>query len=249
MSTQGRFVWHELVTPDPKAAAPFYAELFGWKTKDVDMGGGHTYTLFQLDGVDVGGATSPMGGSVPPSWLGYATVNDVDEAAEKAKASGGKVMAGPMDIPNVGRFAVLLDPFGAALAAFKATGRPDAPEGRPPVGHFCWDDAASPDPAKAAAFYAAVWGFTVEEKDMGAHGTYHLLKRGDRMAGGLMRTATKEQPSTWFHYVAVKDIEASTKRVATLGGKVIVPATPIPNIGKFSIVADRQGATFALFGE
>ena len=109
-NTSGRFVWHELVTPDPRAALGFYSELFGWSTAEVDMGPAGKYTLLKAGGVDVGGAVAPPPGSnVSPSWLAYWSVLDVDAAAKKATSLGGKVMAPPMDIPNVGRFAVLLD--------------------------------------------------------------------------------------------------------------------------------------------
>lgn len=246
--TSGRIVWHELVTPDPKAAIGFYGELFGWTTTDMDMGPTGTYTIFKAGDRQVGGAIAPPPGkNVPPSWLAYCSVDDVDVALVKATKLGGSVMSPAMDIPNVGRFAVVLDPQGAALAPMTPA-RPDPEqEGPPPVGTFCWDELHTKDPAEAAKFYSAIYGYTVEENDMGPMGTYRVLKRGERRAGGIMKTRMAEQPSAWLHYVVVPDVDQGEKRAAGLGGKVIVPSMDIPGIGRFSVVTDRQGAAIALF--
>jgi hypothetical protein len=244
----GRIVWHELVTPDPKAALGFYGELFGWTATEMDMGAMGTYTLFKAGDIQVGGAVAPPPGkNVPPSWLGYCSVPDVEAAIATATKLGGSAMSPVIEIPNVGRFAVVLDAQGAALAPMTPA-RDDAErEGPPPVGTFCWDELHTKDPAAAVKFYSAIYGYTVEDKDMGPMGTYHILKRGERQAGGIMKARMAEQPSAWLHYVVVPDVDQGAKRAEGLGGKVIVPAMDIPGIGRFSVVADRQGATLALF--
>ena len=63
---------------------------------------------------------TPQMGDMPPAWTPYFMVTDVDASASKAKELGGQVYMGPMDIPNVGRFAVVTDPQGAAFAIFKS---------------------------------------------------------------------------------------------------------------------------------
>src|SRR5579883_1919114 len=118
--TTGRFVWHELHTGDRAKAAKFYAQLLGWETRDVPMGPGEPYTLGLLGGKDVAGITRSMGpADAPPHWLPYIAVDDVDASAAKIKALGGKTLMDPMDIPNVGRFAPVTDPQGAAFAIYK----------------------------------------------------------------------------------------------------------------------------------
>lgn len=247
-STSGRFVWHELITPDPKAALGFYGELFGWRATEMDMGPHGKYNILKSGDTDVGGATTPPpGGKVPPSWLAYASVHDVDEAAKKAVAHGGKVMSQPTTIPNVGRFAVLVDPQGAALAAFKGDSERPELEGPPAVGTFCWDELLTSDPAAALRFYKEIYGWTVEEKDMGPMGTYNILKRGERQSGGVMKSPMPHVPPNWLSYVAVADVDASAKRASGLKGKIVVPPSDIPGIGRFSIVQDPQGASLALF--
>lgn len=248
-SETGRFVWHELHTSDRTRATKFYAPLFGWDIKDVPMGPGEPYSLCHLGGKDMAGITKSMAPpSVPPHWLAYIAVDDVDASAEKAKSLGGKVASAPMDIPNVGRFAVVMDPQGAAFALYKHAHAPAAEPDRPPVGAFCWEELSTSDPAAAAKFYVGLFGYTVEEKDMGPMGTYRILKRGDRQVAGLMKTPPNvPAPPHWLTYVHVKSVDDSNRNAAEMGGKTLMPPMDIPGIGRFAVVADPTGAAIALF--
>ena len=119
--SHGTFIWHELYAPDAGAAHQFYAELIGWKTKSMDMGPGGEYRMFAKGKSDLAGVVStkaPQFKGVPPHWLVYIGVDDVDATCAHARKLGGKVLMAPMDIP-VGRFAVLEDPQGAVFAVFK----------------------------------------------------------------------------------------------------------------------------------
>jgi len=119
-SAQGTFIWHEIYAPDAAASHRFYAELIGWKTKSMDMGPAGEYRMFVRGRKDMAGAVStnmPQMKGVPPHWLTYIGVEDVDATCKLAAKLGGKVMMAPMNIP-VGRFAVLADPQGAAFAVF-----------------------------------------------------------------------------------------------------------------------------------
>lgn len=116
----GSTCWFELATSDPGAASGFYAEVFEWKPEDSGMPG-IEYTMFKRGEESVAGlmALTPEMGGAPPNWLAYVTVSDCDASVEKARALGGNVLAGPRDIPQVGRFAVLQDPAGAVFAIIK----------------------------------------------------------------------------------------------------------------------------------
>jgi predicted enzyme related to lactoylglutathione lyase len=116
--TPGAFSWSELMTPDPKAAGAFYAQLFGWKVDEMPMGEMGTYRVAKVGDTAVGGMMAmppdaPAG--MPPVWSVYVTVADCDQAAAQCKALGGGVLKPPMDIPGVGRMAVLHDPQGAVF--------------------------------------------------------------------------------------------------------------------------------------
>jgi hypothetical protein len=247
-NSSGRFVWHQLVTADAKAVLPFYGELLGWTHTEVEMGPMGKYILFRANGVDVAGAVAPPPGkSVPPSWLAYAAVDDIDAALAKVAGLGGSIMSPAVDIPKVGKFAVVLDKQGAALSPMQVAEMSPELAGAPAVGTFCWDELLTVDPASAIAFYTGLYGYTVEDKDMGPMGTYHILKRGERQAAGIAKTMMPNQPSAWLSYVVVPDVDQGAKRAESLKGKIIVPPSDIPGIGRFSVVTDPQGAAISLF--
>ncbi len=114
--TPGAFSWTELMTSDAGKAAEFYGALFGWKLETMDMGQGPYHVIKSGDSA-IGGImkTPPTAGPTPPAWSCYVTVAKVEDTVQKCESLGGKLLAGPMDIPNVGRFAVLQDPQGAVI--------------------------------------------------------------------------------------------------------------------------------------
>jgi uncharacterized protein YndB with AHSA1/START domain/predicted enzyme related to lactoylglutathione lyase len=114
----GSFCWNELLSTDMSASAGFYARLFDWQAVDFPMNGSQ-YSIFNKDGKQLAGLMAmPMPG-VPPHWLAYVHVQDVDSSAQKATSLGGMVVRPPFDIPTVGRIAILQDPQGAVLGIFK----------------------------------------------------------------------------------------------------------------------------------
>ena len=117
--TPGAFSWNELMTSDPEAALAFYKPLFGWTVETMPMPDG-PYHLVKINGTAVGGvmklSESQAADGMPSCWGSYVTVADADAVCEKAKALGGHVVLGPVDVPGVGRFAVIVDPQGAAIS-------------------------------------------------------------------------------------------------------------------------------------
>jgi predicted enzyme related to lactoylglutathione lyase len=115
----GQFSWNELVTTDPAAAKSFYTQLFGWTTQEFPMPE-FTYTVVSAGGANTGQGgimpTPPSAQGMPPAWISYVTVDNVDTTAKQADELGGKILMPPRDIPEVGRIAVIQDPQGAAIA-------------------------------------------------------------------------------------------------------------------------------------
>ena len=123
----GAFSWCELLTTDVADAKRFYSKLFNWTLEPgplPDM----EYTLVKSGGEQMGGmmAIPPHAQGMPPSWGIYVTVDDVDATAKLAVEMGGKLCLGPQDIPQVGRFCVLLDPQGAMINIITYTYSPPA---------------------------------------------------------------------------------------------------------------------------
>ncbi|MFN0183569.1 MAG: VOC family protein [Aquabacterium sp.] len=116
MKTHGAISWSELMTSDAGKACEFYKGLFGWKIETMPMPQGD-YHVVKVGDTSIAGimATPADGPPMPPAWGSYVTVDDVDASAKLAVALGGTLCAGPMDIPGVGRFAVIQDPQGAVL--------------------------------------------------------------------------------------------------------------------------------------
>ncbi|MBI5489554.1 MAG: VOC family protein [Deltaproteobacteria bacterium] len=246
----GRFCWHDLMVPDVDAALGFYRGLFGWTTQAMDMGPAGTYQMFAAGGVTFAGAAKlPMPG-VPPHWLPYVGVADIDAACRTAQAGGGAVIVPPMPIPGVGRFAVLADPTGGALSPIQLDGPPMRDLDQPPaVGMVGWNELVTPDPAKAGPFYAAVFGWKVAAAPMMGGMQYELFMRGEAMEAGLMKTppGAPADRGAWMVYFNVDDADAMTDRARALGAAVLMAPFDVPEVGRISVVADPQGAVFGLF--
>jgi len=114
----GVFVWDELGTTDVDGAQRFYEEVFGWTTSDMgeEYGG---YRIFNRGEAGVAGLMSLPDPSIPPHWQPYVAVDDPDATTAKTKEVGGSALMEPMDVPKVGRLAVLRDPQGATFGIIK----------------------------------------------------------------------------------------------------------------------------------
>ena len=248
-TTTGRFVWHELHTGDRAKAHEVLRTAPGMGDEGGPDGSGrHTACACTTARTWPESSTSKAPANVPPHWLPYIAVEDVDASAKQAKDLGGKILGAPMDIPNVGRFAVVADPQGATFAIYKGAKPYPEEQTPPPVGAFCWEELSTSDPEAAAKFYAALFGYTIESVDMGPMGTYRILKSGDRQRAGIMKSMPQgpQQPH-WLEYVAVKDVDAATRNAKELGAKTLFGPQDIPNVGRFSVIADPTGAAIALF--
>jgi uncharacterized protein len=247
----GSFCWLELATTDQTAAKNFYSSVFDWKTEDIPMGPDMSYTMFRLGANDIAGGYQLMkeqiDAHVPPHWMLYVRVENTDASAAKALQLGGKQIVAPSDIPNVGRFAVLQDPTGATISLFQP-GRHRGITAFGQVGGLCWADLNSTDPEKAAKFYGDLFGWTYET---GKDGYRHIINGAghENMIGGIppQMHAPPGTPSHWMSYFSVADCKASAAKAAQAGASTIMPATLMPDVGTIAVMADPQGAVFALY--
>jgi predicted enzyme related to lactoylglutathione lyase len=246
--TENRFVWHELLTSERDAAETFYCSVNGWTGQDTGIAG-IDYRLMNAGSVPVAGMmTTPAG--APSQWLGYVGVDDVDATAEKAKGLGATLVKEPADIPNVGRFAVLLDPQGAPFALFRM-GEPspqDRPTGMVP-GHVGWNELHARDLDQAFAFYEALFGWRKAEAiPMGPLGTYQLYAAGEQVLGGMFKSPEASESARWLYYFNVPNIDAAIARLKEGGGTITHDLAEVPG-GAFIVQArDPQGVDFALVG-
>jgi uncharacterized protein len=119
----GEFCWNELMTGDTSKAASFYTSLFGWQANEMDMGDA-TYTMFKSGDADIAGMLKiPQGqeGTIPPHWMSYIAVDDVDATLAQAQELGASVAVPVTPVGDFGRFAVVADPTGAHIAFWQKT--------------------------------------------------------------------------------------------------------------------------------
>ena len=242
--TQGRFVWHELMTKDVDKAKAFYSELLGWKIEPMQMGQ-MEYLKITAGDEDIGGLMAFEHEQAPSHWMAYVTVDDIDAACKQVSALKGHVCVPPTEIPP-GRFSVIGDPSGATVSLLQMKQEPPEKTEMPAVNTFCWNEVLTDKPDEVKDFYAKIVGWQPSPSPMPAM-DYTLFKRNDRDAAGLMKMPEGMPQSAWVHYILVEDCDATLARAQKLGATPMMPTKDIPNIGRFNAFSDPTGAATALF--
>jgi hypothetical protein len=228
-------------------AREFYGGVFNW---EIQPGGPETggYSVAELNGRGVVGIGPKMGPpEAPTMWTTYLATSDADATAAKIRGADGELVIEPMDVMDVGRMAIAVDPAGAMFGVWQARAFPGAQVVNEP-GAMRWNEQMSHDLKGSKAFYAAV--FDYEYSDMSGDSGYATFKVGGRDVGGIggyHAGLPADTPATWRVYFGVVDTDASVARVQANGGSVIWEPKDHP-YGRLSTVADDQGARFSLLG-
>lgn len=244
----GNFCWVEAHVDDTDKAKGFYGELFGWASQEMPMPNG-SYSMMHIDGKHVGGinklAEEAKKMGAPPHWLNYVAVDDTPAATDKAKGLGATVLVPPMQV-GPGTMSIIKDPTGGVLALWST---------KQSMGTFlwgetntlCWTELMSTNPDAATTFYSQLFGWKTEAWPMGEM-SYTVLKNGDQMIGGIMGQPAmlKGAPSVWSAYFAVLDCDAVAAKAAKMGATIHMPPTDIPNVGRFAVILDKQGAALSV---
>ena len=247
----GKFVWYEYMGNDLKKAVDFYTHVVGWTAEDGGMAN-FPYQIVSAGGHPVGGMMDipadarAMGAR--PSWLGYIWVENVDLALPKLMEAGGKVFKAPSDIPEVGRFAVVADPYGGTFMLFRdSAGNPPPPPAPGAPGTIGWHELHCDDGAKAFDFYRRFFGWSERgEFDMGAMGVYRMFKTGHGEEGGIMTRMPQTPAAFWLYYVNVDALDPAVERIKARDGQIANGPIEVPG-GQWVVQArDPQGALFAL---
>lgn len=248
-----QFFWSELLAGETGAAQDFYRSVVGWDPKP--MGGPLDYTIFEYDGGGIAGLMKMPPVGMPPVWMGYIHVEDVDAAVEKAKAAGAVVHRAAEDLPGIGRMAMIADPQGAVFHLMK----PTPPEGTPvdprpgapgfhktALGHAVWAELHTTDWEKAWNFYSGQFGWAKAQPfDMGPMGTYQIFTANGEQIGGMFNSPGMPRP-VWIYYFSVPSIDAAVDAIKAGGGAIMNGPDQVPG-GTWTLQAtDPQGAMFGL---
>lgn len=235
--------WVDLGTSDQKGALAFYQGLFGWDAEDMGEQSGH-YTIVSVDGKQVAAISPAQQDDGPPYWTTYVNVDDAENIVKKVESAAGKTLAGPMDVMDQGRLAVFADVTGAAIAVWQPGQHIGAQRINVP-GALTWSELATSDLPRSRTFYAQVFGWVWTESDV-----YSEAKIGERHVAGAMPRPPMipaEVPDHWLVYFGADDVDADSKRAVDLGATLLAGPQDIPDGGRFCVLADPQGAAFALF--
>ena len=246
---RGRFVWHELATTDPDAAASFYQKVVGWKLAPSEQD--PSYRYWQNRGTSLGGlmplpdSAKSMG--APSNWLPYVAVPDVAATTRHAVSLGARTYVEPKNI-GVGEFAVLADPQGAVNAVYRSSGAQGGHDDPANPGEFSWHELMTTDALAAWEFYHSLFGWVkTDAMDMGADGIYQMFGRGGMPLGGIYnKPAGVSAPAHWLSYARVHNADTAAAQVAKLGGRVIRGPMEVPGGDRIAMLMDPQGAAFAV---
>ncbi len=244
----GEFSWVDLSAHDMERTKAFYEPLFGWTSVAQDTSGGPPYSRFEVAGKGVAGLgqmpdeVRSMG--IPPSWNSYINVDDIETTVAKAVELGATVSLPTMKVLDAGWLAFVMDPTGGNVGFWQKNMHFGAQLVNEPGG-FCWNELATRDIATASDFYCQLFGWRIE-KDNNSPSNYHIIYNQDRPNGAFIgiEESWGEFPPQWLVYFTVNDADATIKKAELLGGKVCGPVMDIPEVGRFAMIADPDGAMF-----
>ncbi len=158
------------------------------------------------------------------------------------------MLAPPFDVYDAGRMAVLQDPTGAAFSVWQ----PKKNQGIGIAGvdgTLCWADLSTTDRERAAPFYSGLFGWSIlKEDEEPAHNYWHI-KNGENFIGGMTPPAHQNPnaPPHWLPYFTVSNCDDAAAKAKQLGAKICLPPMDIEDAGQVAVLADPQGAAFAIF--
>jgi predicted enzyme related to lactoylglutathione lyase len=246
------FIWYELMTDDPDAAKAFYGQVVGWNARAFD-GADNGYSILETEGRGIGGLmqipADAQAGGARPCWLGYVATDDVDAAAARIEAAGGTLHKDIVDVPTVGRIAMLSDPQGAPFYLIAPSGNDQPPAPPMTPGHIGWHELHTSEWEAAIDFYSRQFGWAkADAMEMGPMGTYQLFTAGGSdWIGGMFNADTFGRPA-WLFYFVVRNIDEAAELVRSAGGEVLNGPMEVPGNAWTIQCRDPQGAMFALVG-
>jgi predicted enzyme related to lactoylglutathione lyase len=242
----GKFIWHDLITHDVDAVKSFYGGVFGWTFEALP--GTDRYTVIRHNGEMIGGiafSDRKVDGRPISQWVSWMSVPNVDLAASRIRQAGGKALAGPRDVDDRGRLAIVADPQGAVFGLARTTGG-DPRERDAELGDWLWNELWCDDQEAASQVYANLVGYELDTHEKVAGKPYTVFRLDGTPRAGLLVDPFPEVTPHWLPYVRVGDPAAIVAKVDGLGGQVLLKPEPEHRKGTVAIIADPTGAEVAI---
>lgn len=238
---QGKFVWHDLLTPDIAASRKFYSGLFNWTYEQQGR-----YSVILNNGLRIGGMLEVKPeprNDAEALWLAYISVPDVDKASAYVEDQGGHILKGPLDMTNRGRGALVADPLGAQFLLLHALGG-DPADNEPAVGSWLWDELWSNQALDSYIFYQGLGRYD----SIFGQSDYRIMESQNKWRAGVRQVDEVDFKVRWVPSIRVADPALLLDKVESLGGKVWVrpgesSKDPDANI---AVISDNAGAFLIL---
>ncbi|WFB10725.1 VOC family protein [Streptomyces sp. LX-29] len=243
---EGMPCWVDAMFTDVEAAKSFYADVLGWTFGESATEFGN-YTQAYADGRAVAAVVPPMPGQETPSaWCLYFASSDVADTARKIQDNGGQVLMEPMRVGDLGSMLLAREPSGTTFGVWQA-GRHEGFEKRGEPGAYCWAEVFTREPAKADAFFPAVFPYGAKRMEDDAMDFRVFTLGGDPVLGRMAmgEDFPPEVPAYIQVYFAVPDCDAAVAKATERGGQLHFGPMDTP-FGRFAALADAQGAAFAV---
>ena len=242
----GKCVWLELATENPQSARAFYGAVLGWTFHDVAGSPTH-YSVIQNASGKVAGVfkhARPAGATTGARWLTLISVADPQRVADLVRQRGGEVLLAPSLVLGRGTHAVFRDPDGAVFGVLAAEDG-DPPDTPVETGDVFWLDLFAPEPGKAAAFYAGLVGYRIDEGEVAGRKRTLLSSQGIARVG-VTRLPPGVDRAAWLPYILVDDVQAVLERVPRAGGRVVMQPRTEVLAGNLAVIADPQGGMLGI---
>ena len=248
MTDQGRFIWYEIMSTDPAGSIDFYTQLVGWAHQKFP--GDIPYHLFMLGDDPVAGCMQlpeeAREQGAPTHWLGYIHVDDISATVSQARELGANILH-EMELPEIGKVAVLMDPQGAVVGFYQPVSAPRANRDAA-IGEFAWNELATIDLDAAWSFYSTLFAWEISnDMDLGEdHGTYRIFSVNGREVGGMWKKPEQMPVAAWLYYAEVGSCDIAAAQISELGGTIVNGPMQVPGGDYIVQTTDPQGGFFAL---
>ncbi len=238
----GKLVWVDLITTDPKRAANFYATVFAWQPRyfrdanyiELSHGGRVMSSIvFYEDSKTVEGDAR---------WLVSISVKDVDAATRVVAENGGEIFELATDLPDRGRYSVIGDAQGAVLMLLRATGG-DPADDSPELDEWGWAELWTDNPEEAVSFYRAIVGYEALRFPDPKGGERTVLGTDGKARATIVSLPWDGVEPNWVPYIPVANAAATLQRIVAAGGAVLMQSGGAAAV---AIVMDPTGGVFAI---